>query len=357
MSINKNIPRYRKIYEELKDEILSGRYSADDFFPPERVLKERFEVSHLTVRKALSLLVEENLIRRESGCGTKVIYQHDEPFQQVMREVTALNFLVERADDFFSNIINRLETACRLRSIRFSLYCLHSDPDLHESQFARAAADPKAVIVYSPCLRNFNKLKFNPALARTIILDETAPGLDVPQVVSADVDGMYSLTDYLASLGHRVIAHVSAENKTSGLNRLAGYRRAVERHGLANRDSLVACGNYTTEQSYHAFRGIMDKNPDCTACVCANDYSAFGVMRALNEMELEPGRDFSLAGYGNYEISEVLGLTSVDQQPDLLCDQIVHSLDRYIATGVMPRDVYTIPVDLKLRTSCGPVRV
>ena len=48
---------YEQIYSTLKDEILSGTYRKGDWFPPERVLKERFGTTHLTVRNALAKLL------------------------------------------------------------------------------------------------------------------------------------------------------------------------------------------------------------------------------------------------------------------------------------------------------------
>ncbi len=352
--MQKNLPLYQNIYNELKQEIVSGKYQPGTTFPPERELKNRFNVSHLTVRKALGILVEENLIRRESGSGTTVIY-NGQPQPLVRRKINKINFVVERADDFFSRIINRLERECRQRDINLSLFCLHGDPHLHETQYERAAIDSDSVIIYSPCSRGFNQIKFHPALLRTVIFDEIISGVNIPQIVSADTEGMHTLTSYLASLGHKVIAHVSAENKTSGLNRLAGYKRAVTEHNIANRKTLVRCGNFATEQSYHAFKKIIEQNPDCTGCVCANDYSAFGVLRVLKEKNLSPGKDFALAGYGNYEISEALGLTSVDQQHNLLCDQIIHCIDQYISSGTMPEGIFTIPTELKIRSSCNPI--
>ena len=70
---------YEKIYAELKEEILSGKYRKGDWFPPERVLKSRFSTTHLTVRNALAKLVLEGYIERYSGKGTLVLYSQSRP--------------------------------------------------------------------------------------------------------------------------------------------------------------------------------------------------------------------------------------------------------------------------------------
>ena len=51
-----------------------GDYQKGDFFPPERLLKERFGTTHVTVRNALSLLMEEGYIERCSGKGAVVVF-------------------------------------------------------------------------------------------------------------------------------------------------------------------------------------------------------------------------------------------------------------------------------------------
>ena len=70
---------YEKIYAELKEEILSGKYKKGDWFPPERVLKNRFNTTHLTVRNALAKLVLDGYIERYSGKGTVVLYSRGRP--------------------------------------------------------------------------------------------------------------------------------------------------------------------------------------------------------------------------------------------------------------------------------------
>ena len=65
---------YLTIYEALKESIVSGKYRKGDTFPPERLLKDQYGTTHVTVRNALSLLVEEGYIERYSGKGTVVVY-------------------------------------------------------------------------------------------------------------------------------------------------------------------------------------------------------------------------------------------------------------------------------------------
>jgi GntR family transcriptional regulator len=66
------VPIYHQLYEILRDHILSGDWKVGDLVPPEPELMETFDVSRITVRKAVELLANENLVYKRRGKGTFV---------------------------------------------------------------------------------------------------------------------------------------------------------------------------------------------------------------------------------------------------------------------------------------------
>lgn len=66
------LPYYQQLYAILRDGIVNGSWKPGDMMPSETELIEQFEVSRITVRQALALLVEEGLIYRRRGRGTFV---------------------------------------------------------------------------------------------------------------------------------------------------------------------------------------------------------------------------------------------------------------------------------------------
>lgn len=61
---------YRKVYETLKAEILSGKYSSKMAFPSSTALSRRFGIARFTIRQALDILTKEGLIKSQRGRGT-----------------------------------------------------------------------------------------------------------------------------------------------------------------------------------------------------------------------------------------------------------------------------------------------
>lgn len=64
--------KYLAVYNDLKDAILSGKYLRGSFLPTEVELTAFYAVSRTTIRKAVSLLQEENLVHVQQGRGTEV---------------------------------------------------------------------------------------------------------------------------------------------------------------------------------------------------------------------------------------------------------------------------------------------
>lgn len=74
----KKLPLYFQIESILRSKILTGELKEGDRLPPENELSKQFGVSPLTVRQALSFLVEEGLLDRKPGIGTIVKKNPDE---------------------------------------------------------------------------------------------------------------------------------------------------------------------------------------------------------------------------------------------------------------------------------------
>lgn len=67
-------PLYLSIAEILTKDIMSEKLKKGDSLPTEAKLCQIFNVSRVTVRQALQLLVEKGFVEKKQGSGTKVIY-------------------------------------------------------------------------------------------------------------------------------------------------------------------------------------------------------------------------------------------------------------------------------------------
>ncbi|HZG45099.1 MAG TPA: GntR family transcriptional regulator [Allosphingosinicella sp.] len=65
-------PRYLELADQLRSDIMQGRFARPDMFPTESELCETHGVSRFTVREALRRLQAEGLIARRRGSGTVI---------------------------------------------------------------------------------------------------------------------------------------------------------------------------------------------------------------------------------------------------------------------------------------------
>lgn len=65
-------PRYQQLQRHISAAVLSGDLAPDDQLPPERELAELAQISRVTVRKAVTLLVADGLIEQRQGAGSFV---------------------------------------------------------------------------------------------------------------------------------------------------------------------------------------------------------------------------------------------------------------------------------------------
>ncbi len=72
MSEELNKPLYSRIQEYIAERILSGKLAPDEKIQSEREISEDLGVSRMTVRRAITELVNEGMLERKHGSGTYV---------------------------------------------------------------------------------------------------------------------------------------------------------------------------------------------------------------------------------------------------------------------------------------------
>jgi GntR family transcriptional regulator len=77
------VPLYQQLQRQLRAALDSQALGVDDPLPAERSLAAEFEVSRITVRKAIDALVQEGLLARRQGSGTFVRARMEKSFSKL----------------------------------------------------------------------------------------------------------------------------------------------------------------------------------------------------------------------------------------------------------------------------------
>ena len=122
---------------------------------------------------------------------------------------------------------------------------------------------------------------------------------------------MYSVVNYLIQKGERKIAFIGGSpNLNVTVNRLEGYKRAMENIGVKIDEDMIEVADFTEISGYDAMIKILKKATP-TAVVTTDDLIAFGASKAISE--LSTGH-VSIVGFNNTPLAAYRNppLSSVD---------------------------------------------
>ncbi len=123
---------------------------------------------------------------------------------------------------------------------------------------------------------------------------------------------MYKVVNTLIMKGHRSIAFIGGpKDWNMSKDRLDGYKRAFQVHGINFNDNLIAQENdFTEECGMEGMRKILDFTMP-SAVVTTDDLLAFGANAVLEEKKI---KDISLVGFNNTPLAayQTPSLSSVD---------------------------------------------
>ncbi len=186
-----------------------------------------------------------------------------------------------------------------------------------------------------------------PAVGRIPIVVVGKPA-DLPDTVSQvcndDQVGARTAVHYLASLGHRRIAHVAGSQRRSSVERRASYECTMVELGLAD---YVLVATEPEELQLHGADAP-------TAVFCSNDRIAAAAFGVAVDAGLRVPGELSVVGYDNTELSTWLRptLTTIDQPRGQMGALAVATLLELLDGG-RPRSTVLAP-QLVVRASSGP---
>src|SRR5512135_2598803 len=131
-----------------------------------------------------------------------------------------------------------------------------------------------------------------------VVLDRRVPNLRTDVVRCDSEGGAYQLTQLLISLGHREIAVLNGPSGVSTADdRLKGYRKALAEAGIPATAALEFHGMFRQDSGFEMTCRAMEQIPRPTALFAANNFIAYGALKALRELRLRVPEDVAVVGF------------------------------------------------------------
>ena len=181
------------------------------------------------------------------------------------------------------------------------------------------------------------------------------PGL--PCIVVDNEKGMRDIvTHFIDVHGYRRIAFICGpENNAEAVLRYRAYADVLAEHDLPLDPDLVAPGAFVYETGMDAIRLLLDERQvEFDAMVAANDWMAFGALRALEERGMSVPGDVALGGFDDAREATASrpSLTTVRQPIHQLGGAGIEVLLKLLAGEQVPEQTL-LPARLVVRQSCG----
>jgi len=233
------------------------------------------------------------------------------------RSFTVALVLPDRSNPFFAQLARGAEEQTRRRE--YSLVTSNTDEDPNRESFYLNSLLKRKVdgLIVAPTFEGRETLR--PLIDRGIplvIVDRCIEGIQVDEVFSDNKAGAYEATEHLIALGHRRIGLLTGVPGISPIeDRISGYRRALEEHGLPIDEALIADGCSQIEEGAASTKALLAQR-SITAIFSTNNMMTLGALQCFKRLGIQCPSDVSLVGFDDSEWASAFtpSLTVVAQQ-------------------------------------------
>lgn len=198
------------------------------------------------------------------------------------------------------------------------------------------------------------------------ILNSTIPivVIDMKEVNSSvvhsdNVLGGEKAVQYLLSLGHKKIAHITGSpDSFSGEARIQGYQKAMEQANLSiPKGYLMNGGMFSIQEGREAMENLLKLSDRPTAVFVAGDQMAIGAIEVIKENGLAVPEDISIIGFDDIEMASYITpkLTTIKQDTDEIGKRAAQLLVSQIIKKKKEIRTEMIPIELIERESCKKI--
>ena len=317
--------KYLQLTTLLREKILSGELKPGEKMNSENELAGEYGFSRQTVRHALSILEEEQLLVRRRGSGTYV----SDNRRTALENRTRIAVVSTYVDSYiFPKTIQGIENDLFERGysvqISFTNNQLERERIVLEDIISRDDAAGIIMEATKSGLPNPNLPLIETLMERGVpilFINSYYRQLPLPHVTLNDRLAAERAVEYLADAGHRKIGALMKFDDGQGHLRYEGYLNACRRLGIPAGDQGTMWLDTEGEKNFSDYRaGILRSFRDCTAVFCYNDKLAFLLEGLFKEEGIRIPEDISLISIDDSELAELseTRLTSVRHPADRL---------------------------------------
>jgi len=284
-----------------------------------------------------------------------------EPSVFAQRLATGKNNIVALIIPRYEGVFYSFYALELIRGIGTLCEALKLDLLLHLTD-SRSSINLKGVggIIFADLIGNRHQLE-NVLSSNTpcVIINNYVDDLDVSCIAIDNIGGAESAVNYLVSLGHRKIAHITGDLVTQAAAlRFEGYKRALKKNNIAFAQEYVFKTDYSRGQARQAAENLIKMPKPASAVFVASDSMALEVMTVIREMGKDIPDDLSIVGFDDNPsgLYGPVALTTVRQPLIKMAEDGIKELNRLMGSNKnTPVKKVRLATELVIRESCKPL--
>ena len=192
-----------------------------------------------------------------------------------------------------------------------------------------------------------------------VVINNYIKDLSVNSISVDNTGGAESAVDYLVSLGHKKIAHISGDIITqAAAQRFEGYKKSLKKNGILLEERYIFKTDYSRGQARAAAEKLITMSDPATAVFVASDSMALEVMAVARESGKHIPNDLSIVGFDDNPsgLYGPVALTTVRQPLTQMAQESVKRLNVVISKKDTKIEKIVLPTELVIRESCRPLK-
>ncbi len=263
---------------------------------------------------------------------------------------------------FFTDVVSVIQDVLHRAGYAVMLCCNDEDTRLQDEQIDLLLDRMVDGLIIAPAGEDAHLSRILASTKTpTVLIDRLCDGVESDAVVLDNRRAVHDATAYMLNLGHRRIGYISGSLATStGRERLAGYRAALDAEAIVFEENLVQIGNFREKDAYKAAMQLLIRADRPTAIFSANNLMVIGVMKAIRDIGLRCPEEISVVSFDDFPWADVFQphLTTIAQPVQAIGEQAAQLLiDRLSGKEVEAPRRLMLQGRLIIRDSCRPVPI
>lgn len=219
----------------------------------------------------------------------------------------------EISNDFFMDIAKGVED--EFRKYGYSIIICNSNESKEEEKDRIRLLCEKCVdgIIVIPATGDGSHYRQLTGMKIPVVLaDRLAENFDTDAVLVDNINGSYSVMEYLISTGQRRIGFMGGDMTiTPAAERFEGYRRALADYCIPFESQIVRFGDFHIRGGYELMKEFVQMEDPPNYTFIANHYMHVGATKYLIEHKETLKQQLSIASFDDMELSSILGFCKI----------------------------------------------